>query len=322
MRTICLWLFGCLLVIQPGAARGAVAGREITNSIGLPLAYIPPGKFLMGSPENESGREQQETRHAVELTRGFHLGRHEITVGQFREFVRAENFRTDAERDGRGAYGVNEAGRIEQMRPQFTWANPGFPQGDDHPVVNVSWHDAKAFCRWLGKKESRAYRLPTEAEWEYACRAGTTTAYWNGGEPEGLASAGNGADATVRVKYPGWSGGIRGNDGHVFTAPVGSFARNGFGLHDMHGNVWEWCEDWYLPNSYPLEKQTDPTGPAKGTARVQRGGGWSSDARRCRSAARVGRDPAAYRGCYLGFRVVLEDPASKASSPDKNSESR
>ena len=157
MRTFCRLVSVCLLVFHCESARGAVAGREITNSIGLRLAFIPPGQFLMGSPENEPGRERQETRHAVELTRGFYLGRHEITVGQFREFVRAENFRTDAERDGKGAYGVNEAGRIEQMRPQFTWANPGFPQGDDHPVVNVSWHDAKAFLRWLSKKEKTTF---------------------------------------------------------------------------------------------------------------------------------------------------------------------
>ena len=322
MRTYCLLVSICLLVIHAGSARAAVAGREITNSIGLRFAFIPPGKFLMGSPESEPDRERQETRHAVELTRGFYLGRHEITVGQFREFVRAENFRTAAESDGKGAYGVNEAGRIEQMRPHFTWANPGFPQGDDHPVVNVSWHDAKAFCRWLSNRENRAYRLPTEAEWEYACRAGTTTAYWNGNDPEGLASAGNGSDATARERYPGWSIGIKAKDGHIFTAPVGSFARNGFGLHDMHGNVWEWCEDWYVPDSYPTEKQTDPAGPATGTAKVQRGGGWSSDARRCRSAARVGRDPSAYRGCYLGFRVVLAAPLFGAVPPDEKRKSK
>ena len=283
MRTYCLLVSICLLVIHAGSARAAVAGREITNSIGLRFAFIPPGKFLMGSPESEPDRERQETRHAVELTRGFYLGRHEITVGQFREFVRAENFRTAAESDGKGAYGVNEAGRIEQMRPHFTWANPGFPQGDDHPVVNVSWHDAKAFCRWLSNRENRAYRLPTEAEWEYACRAGTTGAFagdlssmaWIESNSEGKAHA-------VKTRQP-----------------------NAWGLHDLHGNAWEWCRDWY--GDYSTNALKDPSGPSAGSFRCYRGGSRIYGARRARSAIRGAMTPE-MRGDYLGFRPVLLPP--------------
>ena len=271
--------------MPPWEWRGKV--QQETNSIGIKLRYIPVGKFLMGSPESEPGREAQEVQHEVELTKGFYLGSHEVTVGQFKQFVTDTKYETTGEKDGKGAYGINETGKIE-MHAKFTWKSPGFEQTDDHPVVDVSWQDAKAFCKWLSEKEKKTYRLPTEAEWEYACRAGTKTAYAHGDAPEGLATSG-----------------IKGKDGHILTAPAGQFKANAFGLFDMHGNVWEWCEDWYEPNSYPKEKQVDPTGPATGKAKVQRGGGWSSDASRLRSAARVGRDESAYRGCYLGFRVVL-----------------
>ena len=288
------------------AEQDAASPKEFKNSVGMKLVFITPGKFTMGSPESEPGREAQETPHEVELTKGFYMGAHEVTVGQFKQFVADTKHQTDGERDGKGAYGANEAGKIEEMHPKFTWKTPGFEQTDDHPVVDVSWQDAKAFCKWLSEKEKKSYRMATEAEWEYACRAGTKTAYVHGADPEGLAAMGNGADATARAKFPGWSIGIKGKDGRLFTAPVGQFKPNSFGLHDMHGNVWEWCEDWYVPNSYSKEKQIDPTGPATGKAKVQRGGGWSSDAKRLRSAARVGRDLVAYRGCYQGFRVVLD----------------
>ena len=302
------------------AEKDAELPREIRSTVGMKLVYISPGKFTMGSPESEASREMQETQHEVELTKGFYMGAYEVTVGQFKQFVADTKFQTDGERDGKGAYGINEAGKIEQMDAKFTWKSPGFAQTDEHPVVSISWSDAKAFCNWLSEKEKKTYRLPTEAEWEYACRAGTKTAYFYGDDPEGLATNGNGADATARAKYPGWSIGIKGKDGHIFTAPVGQFKPNAFGLYDMHGNVWEWCEDWYVPNSYSKEKQVDPTGPATGKAKVQRGGGWSSDSKRLRSAARVGRDPSAYRGCYLGFRVALVQ--ATAETTKKSAEAR
>ncbi len=278
--------------------------REITNTLRMKLVYVPPGTFLMGSPESEIGREKDEAPHEVELTKGFYLGAHEVTVGQFREFVKATKHQTDAERDGKGSWGPDAVGKFV-LDAKCTWKNPGFEQTDEHPVVNVSWNDAKAFCKWLSEKEKKAYRLPTEAEWEYACRAGTKTAYAHGDDPEGLAAAGNVADATARAKFPAWTLGIKAKDGHAWTAPAGQFKKNAFGLHDMHGNVWEWCEDWYDPEGYTTGKVKDPTGPLAGTARVQRGGGWSSAPHRARSASRVGRDPSSYRGAYLGFRIAL-----------------
>ena len=300
------WFAGWVVIAALNCGAEPGSAGEIRNIVGMDLVFVPPGKFTMGSPESESGRETQEAQHEVELTKGFYLGKHEVTVGQFRQFVADTKFRTDGERDGKGAFGINEAGKFGEMHGKFTWKSPGFEQTDNHPVVGISWSDAKAFCNWLSKKEKKIYRLPTEAEWEYASRAGSTTAYAFGDNPERLVENGNGADATARGKYRGWSIGIKANDGHVFTAPVGQFRANAFGLYDMHGNVWEWCEDWYVPDSEPKGNQIDPTGPATGQKKVQRGGGWSSDSRRLRSAARVGRDPVAYRGSYLGFRVVVE----------------
>ncbi len=143
----------------------------ITNSLDMRLAYIPAGQFGMGSPRDEPGRESQEQRHSVELTKDFYLGVHEVTVGQFREFVVDTGYKTEAERDGEGSWGITPTGKFERDA-KHNWKAPGFDQTDDHPVVDVSWNDAKAFCDWLSKKEKRTYRLPTEAEWEYACRAG------------------------------------------------------------------------------------------------------------------------------------------------------
>ncbi|MDA0335612.1 MAG: formylglycine-generating enzyme family protein, partial [bacterium] len=155
----------------------AAPDREVRNRLGMRLTWVPPGVFWMGSPEGEPGREDQERRHEVELTHGFHLGVHEVTVGQFRQFVAASGYRTDAERDGKGSYGANVATATIELDGACTWATPGFEQSDDHPVVHVSWHDTQAFCRWLHDHEGQPYRLPTEAQWEYACRAGASMAY-------------------------------------------------------------------------------------------------------------------------------------------------
>ena len=156
----------------------------IVNSLGMQLAYIPAGKFGMGSPKDEPGRKDEERRHEVRLTREFYLGVHEVTVGQFRAFVRESGYKTDSDKDGKGSWGITPNGKFERDA-KYDWKGPGFDQGDDHPVVDVSWNDAKAFCTWLSVKEGKSYRLPTEAEWEYACRAGTRTAYSFGDRSSG-----------------------------------------------------------------------------------------------------------------------------------------
>lgn len=281
----------------------ANATRAFENSIGMTFVRLPPGKFLMGSPETEKDRIGHENQHEVEITRAFYLATHEVTIGQFKKFVMEEGYQTDAEKDGQGGFGYNEeSGKIEGRKPQYTWKYSGWKVTDDHPVVNVSWKDAKGFCAWLSRKEKKTYRLPTEAEWEYACRAGTKTAFHNGADPERLAEVGNVADASAKEIFPNFKA-IAAKDGYVFTAPVGRFQKNGFGLFDMHGNVWEWCEDWYDPGEYKNDSERDPLGPSTGSARVFRGGSWDRASGRCRSAARGGNTPT-YRNLILGFRVA------------------
>src|SRR5262249_15422458 len=157
---------------------------------------------------------------------------------------------------------------------EYNWRNPGFEQTDDHPVVEVSWNDAAQFCDWARKKTGKAIRLPTEAEWEYACRAGGRTRYFFGDNEEELAQYANVADASFR-QLTGKNWGIRADDGYAFTAPVGTFKPNGFGLYDMHGNVLQWCQDWYDKDYYTKSPKKDPQGPSSGENRVGRGGAWN-----------------------------------------------
>ena len=171
----------------------------------MKLKLIPADEFLMGSPDTDKdAKDDEKPQHRVRITRPFYLGVHEVTRGQFRRFVDDSGYQTEAEKDGNGGLGWNEAANKFEQAPRYTWREPGFEQTDEHPVVNVSWNDAVAFAEWLGKKEGKTYRLPTEAEWEYACRAGTTTRYFCGDDAEALAEVGNVAGAADREKFPGW----------------------------------------------------------------------------------------------------------------------
>ena len=167
---------------------------------------------------------------------------------------------------------------------------------------NVSWNDAQAFAAWLGRKEGNPYRLPTEAEWEYACRAGTTSLWSIGDDEEDLAAVGNISDGTAKEKYSDRPG-LVARDGYIFTAPVGRFRQNAFGLFDMHGNVWEWCSDGYDADYYKWSPMHDPPGPVGTTFRISRGGSWADASRFCRSADRwISPEQ---RGAGTGFRVAL-----------------
>jgi len=278
------------------------------NSIGMELVRIGAGAFTMGSPVGEAGRQPSEgPQREIRITRDFMMGRHEVTNAQFAKFVDETGYLTEAERDEEGGFGIDfESGRIVQARG-ITWREPGFPgfePGPDHPVLLVSWHDAMAFCDWLSEREGRRYRLPTEAEWEYAARAGSTTPWSTGDDPRTLARMANIADESLQgvmgaaIAHEQWS------DGFPFTAPVGSFAPNAFGLYDMHGNVWEWCADVWDDAYFLTAAHEDPLLPGASGFRAIRGGGWIDRAERARSAQRVWFDPA-FRYCLLsGFRVV------------------
>jgi formylglycine-generating enzyme required for sulfatase activity len=230
-----------------------------------------------------------------------------VTLGQFRRFVEEAGYRTEAERDGTGGWGYNpETGKCEGRRPHYDWRDPGFPQTDDCPVVNVTWNDAVEFCRWLGRKEGKVYRLPTEAEWEYACRAGTSTRYHNGDDPDALGEVARVADGSGRTTFPHVHQMVIPSGGPArFTAPVGSYAPNAWGLHDMHGNVWEWCSDWYGEDYYAGSPAEDPRGPDSANVRVRRGGAWNSFPLWARASFRNYNTPES-RCVNLGFRVVRE----------------
>ena len=192
--------------------------------------------------------------------------------------------------------------RLRLKGPQFTWRKTGFEQTDDHPVVNVTWNDAMAFCEWLSHKTGQTYRLPTEAQWEYACRAGTTTRYSSGDDPETLATVGNVGDAAFKALFPN-DFTINASDGYPFTSPVGQFLPNAFGLYDMHGNAWQWCADWYADNYYAASAIEDPKGPDSGTYRITRGGSWGSSPELPRSSERNPKAPD-FTMAYFGFRVA------------------
>ncbi len=277
---------------------------EITNTIGMKFLLIPPGEFLMGTAADRYGAAPEKPQHQVRITHPFYLDSHEVTRGEFAKFVSTTGYKTDAEREGGRAGVFDSKGSLHEVR-DATWKNPGFEQSDSHPVVIVSWNDATAFCRWLSEQEGQTYRLPTEAEWEYACRAGTTTAYSSGGVLYDLFAVGNGLGEEFREHFhlkPSGEKEKRPNDGYVFTAPVGSFRPNQFGLFDMHGNAWEWCQDWFSPTYYASAPTTDPTGPTQSSKRVSRGGGFDCGLS-ARSATRDSSEPA-MRLANLGFRVV------------------
>jgi formylglycine-generating enzyme required for sulfatase activity len=233
---------------------------DLTNTIGMTFVYIEPGSYTMGSPSTESGRGSDETQHQVTLTKGYYMQTTEVTQGQWKAVM---------------------------------GSNPSYfgSCGDDCPVEDVSWTEAQAFITALNEKEqTNKYRLPTEAEWEYAARAGSTTAFANGGISE------TGCDLDANLDAMGWYCG----NANIKTHPVAQKVANAWGLYDMHGNVREWCNDWY--GSYPANDVTDPGGAAEGSSRVLRGGSWNNLAQYCRSAERLTSSPG-YRINTLGLRL-------------------
>jgi len=287
--------------VKPAAAQPKLRDRYSEPLTGAEFVYIPPGEFMMGSPENEPERCDDETLHRVRLTRGFYMQTTQVTVGQWRIFVKNTGFKSQAETEG-GTF-VWTGSKIE-LDKRYYWDNPLFSHADSHPVTCVSWNDAQAFITWLNRsldsarlsgvgERSRTYSLPTEAEWEYACRAGTST-------PFSFGVCLSADQANYDGNYP-----LKGCPKGKYrekTVPAASFLSNAWGLYDMHGNVWEWCQDWY--EDYSSGPVTDPMGPDRGSNRVFRGGSWHSIAQYCRSERRYRYSPGA-RINNLGFRPVL-----------------
>jgi len=264
---------------------------QLPGDATMVFAWCPPGTFQMGSNHQEA-KSSEKPVHRVTLTKGFLMGVHPVTRGQFRRFVAATNYRTDAETGGGGH---KWDGKQWALDTSVSWKAPGFAQTDDHPVTVVSWNDARTFALWLQKVIERPVGLPSEAKWEYACRAGTTTEFHFGD-----------VITADLANYDGnhtWNKSPKGKH-RQGTTEVGSFPPNPWGLCDMHGNVWEWCHDWYGP--YSAGDQVDPIQLTKqfDEYRVLRGGCWDDYPVTCRSAFRNAISPA-YRVNYYGFRCVF-----------------
>jgi formylglycine-generating enzyme required for sulfatase activity len=276
--------------------------RAWTNSIGMKFIHIGPGRFAMGTPDLEPNHLANEKRHEVRITRAYLLGVHEVTRGQFRAFVNDSQYKTDAEKEG---FALIWTGTEWQRKSGGSWREVGFEQADDHPVVNMSWNDAVAFAQWISRKENKLYRLPTEAEWEFACRAGTDTAYPWGENPNDGAGFANAADQAAKRQFPHLTA-FNWDDGFVYTAPVGKFKPNAWGLYDMIGNALEWCSDYY--GEYPDGVAVDPKGPDRGDkigARVLRGGSWYNRPQDIRVGFRHSH-AANYQLNVIGFRLALD----------------
>jgi formylglycine-generating enzyme required for sulfatase activity len=245
------------LVLTTGCVGGGVPVPGETRTVdGIEFQWCPPGTFTMGSPSNEEFRSSDEVQHVVTISRGFWLGKYEVTQAQWEAVMDS---------------------------------NPSKFDGDERPVELVSWNDAQEFIDALNgaKGVAAPYRLPTESEWEYACRAGTTARFYWGDDPSD--------DDIDDYAWYGSNSGLASHD-------VGTKLPNAWGLHDMSGNVYEWCQDWY--GAYPAGPVTNPQGPGSGGTRTFRGGGWSLPARTCRSAGRHSTEPDRELA-DLGFRLLL-----------------
>ncbi|MDK1031350.1 MAG: formylglycine-generating enzyme family protein, partial [Planctomycetia bacterium] len=267
---------------------------DLGGSVMMRLAAVPPGQFTMGPPTPPvaaKGRMHVFRRH-VTITKPFLLGLAEVTRAQFAAFVRATRYKTDAERFG-FSYVFENNGFVEVKGA--SWKNPGFRQDDDHPVVCVSWNDAQAFCKWLSKKTGRRARLPTEAEWEYACRADTATPY-----SFGKTVTADQVNFNALQKKGDVTTGIFRNT----TTRSRSFGPNHWGFYDMHGNAAEWSADRHTPH-FDKPVVTDPAGPKEAPHRVMRGGAWYYEAEGVRSDSRSYGLPN-YRNWGLGFRVAMD----------------
>lgn len=263
---------------KKGPDNSAETSRDIKTQTfaDIEFVWIEPGTFMMGSPESEKSRQSNEgPQHRVTLTQGFWMGKYEVTQAQWESLM-----------------GNNPSGQVfppgsgltKEQWESIRGIDPAAYRGSDKPVENVSWRDTQAFIHKLNGLDKGTFRLPTEAEWEYACRAGSTTRYCFG-------------DDRYDLDDFAWYG-----DTGATMCPVGQKLPNAWGLYDMHGNVREWCQDWW--EYYSPDPITDPTGPTAGALRILRGGSYYHPCQDCRSAARDGTFPDDNASVSLGFRIV------------------
>jgi formylglycine-generating enzyme required for sulfatase activity len=281
--------------------------RIVHRASGVVLVLIPAGEFVMGSPNNEANRLRGEDRHRRVIRRPFYIGETEVTIAQFRRFVAGAKYKTDAERgEPIDTHRVGSFATVPEGDREWSlaanWLNP-FPNlpdyrmRDDHPVVHVSWNDAQRFSQHFG------FQLPTEAQWEYAARAGIQTSYFWGDKAEDGAGFANIADAKASRRFKNWGTLFPFDDGAILLAKVGSYRPNDWGLYDTVGNELEWVEDAYA-RCYPGDGADESAAPGDGrTGRALSGGCWLDSPTHTRSAARVSMLQAARRD-FIGFRVV------------------
>ncbi|MBI4773153.1 MAG: SUMF1/EgtB/PvdO family nonheme iron enzyme, partial [Deltaproteobacteria bacterium] len=294
----------------------AASGETWTEpATGMEFVRVSGDCYRMGQTDAEKrylikevGEEKYKEWYSHELPRhevcvdGFWMAKHEVTVDQFGKFVDAAGYKTEAERDG-GCYAYEGEWKKKEGT---SWRNPPtVQQQTNHAVVCVSWNDAKAFAKWLSRESGKDIRLPGEAEWEYAARAGTSTIWFWGDDPDRACRYVNAVDTAFKKTWDS-SYYFDCDDRYVTTAPVGTYKSNPFGLYDMLGNVWEWCEDWYSSDAYSKYTRDNPIVDTGGSDRVIRGAGWSDDPRHVRCAVRSYSTPG-FGSNYLGFRLLRTD---------------
>jgi formylglycine-generating enzyme required for sulfatase activity len=315
---VCVALVGATYLVNHLIARGArsgsgtlpraLASRPASGALQPPTTFrdcdtcpemieLPAGEFMMGSPDNEQARQRVEgPPRQVVIAKRFALGKFEVTIEQFETFVAETGLAV-----GNGCYAV-DVKTSKGISTEASFRQPGFDINKLHPVVCVSWHEAQAYAAWLGRRTGKPYRLPSEAEWEYAARAGTATSYSFGDDDSELCQYGRFADLDSRFN---WRGGCRSGLSAHGALAVGTLKPNPWGLFDMHGNAWEWVADCWAADAHET--------PADGSAftrlggceiGVARGGSWAAAYHRVRSATRMPM-PAAKRVHHIGFRVAL-----------------
>lgn len=307
-----LLLWALILVCGQRMTRSDDMLKVVEHPNAGKLVLISAGQFEMGAiKEDRDATDIERPAFNARVSRDFFLGIHEVTFIQFRRFVSATGHKTDGEKSATGCFGYDKATRRFVSATRYSWRDSGFPHTDEHPVANVSWNDAVAYCRWLSDRDEQyVFRLPTEAEWEYAYRADTHTVYAFGKAPRSLVLKENIGDKSLSPlldpagstekrlidRHADW------NDRFPFTSPVGSFKPNAWGLYDMGGNVNEWCEDYFDRDQY-VRGSSQP--PATGTTRVFRGGSFIWGAHHSRCSAREHK-PATDSWCHMGFRLAAD----------------